>query len=170
MTYANVEQSAIAFITDAVRPWLVRLETAFFDLIPAGRFVRFNADARIKTDIKTRYEVHQIARAIGLSTVNEMRAVEDMEPTDPVDIGDETLPLDVLTAMSRGMKATPKSFSDLIDVIEPPPPAPPPSRPGVAPLPPPSAGGPPPAPPDDVNSSNGSAPSPNGGTPAKAGA
>jgi HK97 family phage portal protein len=168
MTYANVEQSAIAFITDAVRPWLVRLETAFFDLIPAGRFVRFNADARIKTDIKTRYEVHQIARAIGLSTVNEMRAVEDMEPTDPVDIGDETLPLDVLTAMSRGMKATPKSFSDLIDVIEPPPPPPAP-RPGAVPVLPPSAGGPPPAPPDSA-SSNGSAPSPNGNTPAKAGA
>ena len=171
MTYANAEASAIAFVTDCVRPWLVRLENAFFDLIPAGRFVRFNSNAMIKTDIKTRYEVHQIARAMGLMTVNEMRAIEDVTPTDPTDIGDETLPLDVLVAMSRGMKATPKSFSDLIDVEAPTPPpaapAHPPGIPGVPGVPAPSKGGPPPTPPPD---SNGSVPSVNGSTPAKTGA
>ena len=53
LTYNTVEQSTLQVI-EALRPWLVRLETAFFNLLPTNRYCRFNSDAMLKTDLKTR--------------------------------------------------------------------------------------------------------------------
>jgi hypothetical protein len=40
----TVEQSTLQVI-EALRPWIVRLENAFFSLLPANRYARFNSDA-----------------------------------------------------------------------------------------------------------------------------
>jgi HK97 family phage portal protein len=133
MTYANQEQAVNSLITFSLRPWLVRLETAFFDILPAGRYARFNCDAMIRTDTMTRYQTHQIARAAGWLTDNEIRDIEDRPPL-PGSIGNETLPLDVLVSMSRGMGVMPKSFdAQVVDKPAPlpaPPPQPKPAVPG----------------------------------------
>jgi hypothetical protein len=42
--------------------------------------VKFNVDAMIRVDTKTRYEVHQISREIGLDNIDELRALEDKAP------------------------------------------------------------------------------------------
>jgi HK97 family phage portal protein len=80
MTYSTTEQQQIQFITNTLRPWLVRLEAAFSALLPQPQFVRFNVDSLIRVDTKTRYEVHRIAREIGLNNIDELRTLENLQP------------------------------------------------------------------------------------------
>lgn len=80
LTYSTVELNQIQFLTNTLRPWLVRLESAFSSLLPSPQYVRFNADAMIRADTKTRWEVHQIARTIGAENVDEIRALEELPP------------------------------------------------------------------------------------------
>lgn len=80
MTYTTTEQQQIQFLTYSLRPWLVRLEAAFSALLPAAEYVKFNADAIIRVDTKSRYEVHRIAREIGKNNIDEIRALEDEQP------------------------------------------------------------------------------------------
>lgn len=80
LTYANVEQRSLDFVTYAVSPWLVRLETALTDLVPRGQYVKFNAGGLLRTDLKSRYEAHEIALRAGFLTLAEIRELEDREP------------------------------------------------------------------------------------------
>lgn len=104
----TVEQSTLQVI-EALRPWMVRLETAFFDLLPQNRYVRFNADALLKTDLKTRTEIELQQRAMGLLTIDEIRDREDMAPF-PNSAGDEKIPLEVMVAMARSIRGIPNSM------------------------------------------------------------
>lgn len=90
LTYSTLEQNQINFVTYSLQPWLVRLETAFSALLPRPQYVKFNIDALIRPDTKARHDVAQIARTIGLASVNELRAREDMAP---VEGGDTHTPL-----------------------------------------------------------------------------
>lgn len=80
MTYSTTEQQQIQFVTYTLRPWLIRLEAAFSALLPRPQYVKFNVDSMIRVDTKTRYEVHKIARDIGLNNIDELRTIEDREP------------------------------------------------------------------------------------------
>jgi HK97 family phage portal protein len=79
MTYQNVEQQQINFVM-ALRPWMVILEHAFASVLPNRQYVKFNADAMIRADVKTRYDVYEISRKIGLRSVDELRALEELPP------------------------------------------------------------------------------------------
>lgn len=92
MTYSTTEHQQIQFITHTLRPWLVRLEAAFSSLLPKPQYVKFNTDALIRVDTKTRYSVHQIARTIGLNNIDELRALEDQQPL-PDGLGQDYTPL-----------------------------------------------------------------------------
>lgn len=94
LRYANVEQESINFVQFTLLPWLTKLETAFSALLPRGQYVKFNVDALIRPDTKTRYETYQIARNIGLRSTNELRALDDLPP---VDGGDDYTPLALRT-------------------------------------------------------------------------
>lgn len=80
MTYANVEQQALDFVTFTLGPWLVRLEHAFTSILPERQYVKFNANALVRADIKTRLESYKISREIGLNNINELRKLEDQPP------------------------------------------------------------------------------------------
>lgn len=80
MTYANVEQQQINFVMFTLRPWLVLLESAFSAILPDKQYVKFNADALIRADLKTRWEVNQIRVTMGASNIDEIRAQEDQPP------------------------------------------------------------------------------------------
>lgn len=108
LTYNTVEMSTLQVI-EALRPWIVRLETAFFRLLPQSRFCRFNSDALLKTDLKTRTEIYAQQRAIGMLTVDEIRDMEDRMPY-PDSAGDEKIPQDVMVAMSRSIRGIPNSM------------------------------------------------------------
>lgn len=90
MTYANVEQRQIDRLVYPINQWVLRLEEAVNDLLPNGTYVKHNVDALIRVDLKTRYQVHQIALRNGVRTRNEVR---DLEELPPLEGGDEPLPV-----------------------------------------------------------------------------
>jgi phage portal protein BeeE len=80
MTYANVEQRNIEFLTYSVAPWLKRIEDAMFPLLPGAKYVRFNTGALLRTDLATRYQAHAVGIAAKFLTPDEARAFEEMPP------------------------------------------------------------------------------------------
>jgi HK97 family phage portal protein len=82
LTYSNVEQRSLDFLIYGVSPWLVRLERALGALLPRRQYVKFNANALLRTTTKDRYEAHKTAIEAGLLTVNEARALEDLPPLE----------------------------------------------------------------------------------------
>lgn len=80
LSYSSPEQNMIHLVSVTLRPWLVRLETVFSDLMPGREFVKFNVDAMIRTSLLDRYTAHGMALAQGWRNVDEIRAIEDLPP------------------------------------------------------------------------------------------
>jgi HK97 family phage portal protein len=85
LTYANVEQRALDFLTFGLRPWLVRLETALSALLSSTTTVKFNAAALVRTDLLTRYQAHESAIRAGWKLRSEVRDLEDLPPIAGID-------------------------------------------------------------------------------------
>lgn len=115
LTYNTVEQNQLQVI-EALRPWLVRLEYGFSDLLPSKRVIAFNTDALLKTDLKTRTEIYQIQRNIGLRSTDELRDLEDLPPL-PRGAGSESLPLQLMVSMAQRAGALPKSMLDQVVLL-----------------------------------------------------
>lgn len=79
MTYATVELNQIK-LAGALRQWMVTFEEAFSALLPEREYVRFNADALVRTDLRTRWDVNKIRLDVGAANVDEIRAQEDQPP------------------------------------------------------------------------------------------
>ncbi len=87
-TFNNIEHLAIEAVTDALMPWIIRLEEeANFKLVGdrnQGRiFTKFNASGLLRGDTKTRGEFYQLMHRIGALSPNEIRALEDLNPIGP---------------------------------------------------------------------------------------
>jgi HK97 family phage portal protein len=80
LTYANVEQRDLSLLKYAVAPWLTRFEAKLTRVMPRGTFVKFNAAALLRTDLKSRYESYAIGLDKGFLTIEEVRELEDREP------------------------------------------------------------------------------------------
>jgi HK97 family phage portal protein len=80
LTYNTVELNQISAQTDAVRPWVTKLEATFYRLLPERQYVRFGMDAVVRADTLTRHRVYEIDRKIGLRSIDEIRILEDLEP------------------------------------------------------------------------------------------
>lgn len=80
MTYSNVEQDWIAFTRFTLMGYLRKIETALTELTPRGQKIRFNVDALLRSDTKTRYEAHSIGISGGFLTDDEARAIEGYAP------------------------------------------------------------------------------------------
>jgi HK97 family phage portal protein len=85
LTYANVEQRALDFLTFGLRPWLVRLEVALSALLSSTTTVKFNAAALVRTDLLTRYQAHESAIRAGWKLRSEVRELEDLPPIAGID-------------------------------------------------------------------------------------
>lgn len=96
LTYTNEEHRELRRLSDA-RPWLVRFETKFSSWVPAVQYLRFNLDAPIRVDLKTRHEVYLLARQMGLRNIDELRAFEDAKPL-PNGQGQDYTPLSKMAA------------------------------------------------------------------------
>ena len=83
MTYSNVEQDWIAFTRFTLMGYLRKIETALTELTPRGQKIRFNLDALLRSDTKTRYESHAIGLTAGFLTDDEVRAIEGYAPFTP---------------------------------------------------------------------------------------
>jgi len=81
VSYSSVEQQAIEWVTDGVRPYVTRIENAYRRLIPGREtYVRANVDGLLRGDFKTRMEGIALAVDKHLMLVDEGRALEERPP------------------------------------------------------------------------------------------
>lgn len=86
LTYSTLELNQIKFQIRAQMPIYTRLENHLNRLLPPTEYTKLNADATIRTDLKTRMEAREIALRIGVETNPEARAGEDKAPLTPDEI------------------------------------------------------------------------------------
>ena len=77
-TYANMEQESILFVRHTLMPYMREIEAVLSDLLPDD--VRFNVDGFLRPDTTTRYAAHKVAIEAGFLTVDEVRAIEGLNP------------------------------------------------------------------------------------------
>ncbi|HXF71502.1 MAG TPA: phage portal protein [Actinomycetota bacterium] len=88
---SGIEQQGIGFVTYTLRTHLTRLERVVRTRLLAaepGLFLRWNVSGLLRGDVKSRHEAYAIGRQWGWLSVNDIRALEDM---DPVEGGDAYL-------------------------------------------------------------------------------
>ena len=80
MTYQNVEQQQINFVTHSLRPYLLKLESALTTLLPRPQYLKYSVDALVRADMAARYAAHHLALTDGWKSKDEVRALEDLPP------------------------------------------------------------------------------------------
>lgn len=80
LTYSTLELNQINFQTRTLQPIFTRFEQHINRLFPGNQYIKFNADAIVRTDLRSRMEAHRIALEIGAETQPEMREKEDKAP------------------------------------------------------------------------------------------
>jgi HK97 family phage portal protein len=87
-TFSNIEHQAIQFVTMSIRPWLVRWEQALYQqvIIGTNTFAEFAVEGLLRGDIKSRYDAYAVGRNWGWLSVNDIRALENMNPIDAGDV------------------------------------------------------------------------------------
>ncbi len=77
----GVEEQHRNFIDYALMPYIVRIEQAVsIYLLGSSRYMKFNLDARLRPKTKERYDSYAVAINNGWMSVDEIRALEDLEP------------------------------------------------------------------------------------------
>lgn len=84
-TYSNIEQDWIGYLRFSLMKPLREIEEALSELLPGKTRARFNTDALLRTDTKTRYESHNLALEGGWKTKNEIRQTEGLAPIPELD-------------------------------------------------------------------------------------
>lgn len=87
-TFSNIEHQAIEFVVDTIRPWLVRLEQAMMrDLLTKTErrelYIEHVVDGLLRGDTASRFSAYAVGRQWGWLTVNNILAMENMEPAGP---------------------------------------------------------------------------------------
>lgn len=92
LTYTNRVDRSLDLLTYSVMPWVNKWEDFLTGAIAQPQTVRFNTNAMLRADNKSRHEIYQIDRNIGLYSVDELRALEDQPPL-PDGMGSDPSPL-----------------------------------------------------------------------------
>ena len=83
ITYANVEQRALDFLTYTMQRWITWWERKLGNLLPPGQYVKFDLSPLLRTDILTRWVVNYAAITSRVMARSEVRAGEDLPPLTP---------------------------------------------------------------------------------------
>ncbi len=90
-THTNITESQKEFYVDTLMAILTSYEQELvYKLfttkeLEAGYYVKFNVNAILRADIKTRYEAYRIAVQSGFMSPNEIRALEELEAKEGAD-------------------------------------------------------------------------------------
>lgn len=82
VSYASVEQQALAFEKHTIRPYVQLLERHLSRLTPGASFVHLNMDGLLRGDQKARFEAYATALNNGWMSANEIRRYEDLRPIE----------------------------------------------------------------------------------------
>jgi HK97 family phage portal protein len=80
VTYANVTQRNLQFLSMSLGPAIIRRENSINKMLPARQFVKMNIDALLRSDPKTLTEMLNLQVAGRLLTPNEARYILDRQP------------------------------------------------------------------------------------------
>lgn len=92
---SGIEEQNRWFVDQTLGPWLIRLERALSTLLPAGHFLKFNTDARLRSNTRDRYDAYAVAVSNGFMSRDEVRSLEDLEPLPSGQGGTFTQPLNL---------------------------------------------------------------------------
>lgn len=95
-SFNNIEQQSLDFVTNTIRPWLVRIEQSIFQQLLTEEeqqkyFVKFNVDGLLRGDFKSRMSGYAVGRQNGWYSANDIRELEDMNKIPAEEGGDRYL-------------------------------------------------------------------------------
>ena len=82
-TFSNIEQQSIEGVTDALQPWVIRLEQeADFKLFSARAsfYSKINMNSLLRGDMASRSTFYREMWNLGVFSTNDIRELEDMNP------------------------------------------------------------------------------------------
>lgn len=85
-TFSNIEQQSLEFVKYTLAPWIKRWEQRMnLSLFSGaerekGLYLKFNVDALLRGDIKSRYEAYRIGLESRILNANACRDMEDLDP------------------------------------------------------------------------------------------
>lgn len=87
-TFSNIESQAIEFVTDAIQPWVERMEQeADSKLVTRpDRVTKMNVNALMRADSASRAEFYNSMWQIGVYSINDIRRMEDENPVQNGDL------------------------------------------------------------------------------------
>lgn len=86
MTYANVEQRSIDFLTFSVQFWLKRIEDSCATLLPSTQITKFDVRPLLRTSAEDAAKVDNMRVAGKIMTPDEIRARYNLPPLTPEQI------------------------------------------------------------------------------------
>lgn len=102
-TFSNIEHQAIEVVVDTVTPWVKRFEEEadykLFGQNRAGLFTKMNLNGLLRGDSTARAAFYKAMREMGCFSVNDILALEDMNPIGPD--GDKRIVNAAMTTLER---------------------------------------------------------------------
>ena len=115
-TYSSVEQNAIQFVTNCIRPIVQKLESAFSPLMTRTQggenaFLKFNMDGLLRADVNSRMNAYATGLQSGFLSVNDVRRLEDLRPINDPSADTVRVPLANVNVDAAELVATDKRVS-----------------------------------------------------------
>ena len=80
ITYQNVEQQLLDFLTYPMTPWIVQQEEWLTEWLPRGQYVKLDASPLLRTDFLSRMTGYHMMIGSRMFTQDEAREMEDYPP------------------------------------------------------------------------------------------
>ena len=82
-SFNNIEQQSLDFVTNTIRPWLVRIEQSVYQQLLSENeqqklFAKFNVDGLLRGDFQSRMKGYAVGIQNGFMSPNDVRELEDM--------------------------------------------------------------------------------------------
>jgi len=111
-TFSNIEHQSLEFVTDALMPWVKKLEEeADYKLLRGsvdGYYTKIDVRGLLRGDNKSRMEYYKGGVTNGIFSINDCRAWEDLPPVEGGDehfVQAQMIPISA-AAQSQGMNET----------------------------------------------------------------
>ena len=83
ITYANVEQQLLDFLTYPMTPWIIQQEEWLTEWLPRGQYVKLDTSPLLRTDFLSRMRGYHMMIGSRGWTQDEVREMEDYPPLTP---------------------------------------------------------------------------------------
>ena len=100
LNYSSIEQQSIDHVSDSIYPWVKQFENEYdIKLIntkdQSTDYTKFNINALLRADIKSRAQYYNQMRFAGILSGDEIRELEDMNPTGLEHMKDPLQPVQI---------------------------------------------------------------------------